>query len=403
MKSPVLRAVTLPLTHIEKTWRAEYQEEIECYDLTKKKADIKLQAWSEEYKQAIKKNHALPIEPDKSPTPPGQKRLLLMDATCEKLHEILSENPAGVLVVRDELTGWLGELDKPGREGERGFYLQAWNGDSGFTVDRIGRGSIHVPSACVSLFGNIQPARLRAYLSDTLAGGPSDDGLFQRFQILVWPDTPPDWQLIDRPPDAHAIATAEKGLSTLASLSAESPVSMRFAEDSQALFYDWLTDLERRVRGESLPPVLVSHLAKYRSLMPSLAGLFELADLVAADGDLGNDIPISLEHARQAAAFCDYLESHAKRIYACALSPERNAAIVLLEHLKRTDLPGTFTTRDVYLKGWSGLSTPEEARVALGVLESAAWIERLNTQPTTSGGRPSETWAVNPRMVRDAK
>ena len=53
-----------------------------------------------------------------------------MDATTEKLHEILNENPAGVFVVRDELTGWLGELDKPGREGERAFYLQAWNGDS---------------------------------------------------------------------------------------------------------------------------------------------------------------------------------------------------------------------------------------------------------------------------------
>jgi putative DNA primase/helicase len=178
---------------------------------------------------------------------------------------------------------------------------------------------------------------------------------------------------------------------------------MRFAEDSQALFYDWLTDLERRIRGESLPPVLVSHLAKYRSLMPSLAGLFELADLVAADGDLGNEILISLEHAKQAAAFCEYLESHAKRAYACALSPDRNTAITLLEHLKKGDLAETFTTRDLYLKGWSGLNTPEEARASLGVLESAAWIERLNTQSTTTGGRPSETWVVNPRMVRDAK
>jgi hypothetical protein len=79
----------------------------------------------------------------------------LTDATFEKLHEILAQNPAGVLVIRDELTGWLAELDRLGRKGERAFFLQAWNGDSGFTVDRIGRGSIYVPAVCVSLLGNI--------------------------------------------------------------------------------------------------------------------------------------------------------------------------------------------------------------------------------------------------------
>jgi len=305
--------------------------------------------------------------------------------------------------VRDELTGWLGELDKPGREGERGFYLQSWSGDAGFTVDRIGRGSIHVPAVCVSLIANIQPARLRYYLSDTLAGGPSDDGLFPRFQILVWPETPKDWKLVDRPPRADSVAAAEKIFSVLANLSADSPLKLQFAEDAQALFYEWLAELENRVRGDSLPPVLVSHLSKYRSLMPSLAGLFELADLVAAGRDLSERLVISLEHARQAAAFCEYLESHAKRVYSCTLLPERSAAIALFERLKKNALPETFTTRDVYLKGWSGLDTPDDARGALRVLERHLWIERVSTQPTTAGGRPTESWVCNPRMLRDAK
>jgi len=46
-------------------------------------------------------------------------------------------------------------------------------------------------------------------------------------------------------------------------------------------------------------------------------------------------------------------------------------------------------------KGLVGLEYPEEARIALGVLESAAWIERLNIQTTKLGGRPSETWVVS--------
>jgi len=237
-----------------------------------------------------------------------------MDATPEKLHEILSENSAGVMVLRDELTGWLADLEKPGRESERAFYLQAWNGDSGFTVDRIGRGSIHVPFVCVSFLGNIQPARLRGYLADALAGGPADDGLFQRFQLLVWPDAPVSWTLVDRRPDAHAEVMVEKVYRTLASLSADNPVCMRFADDAQELFYDWLTALEGKIRGRNrLPPVIVAHLSKYRSLVPSLAALFELADRAAA-GDVPQETDISLDHTQQAVGFCDYLESHAHRV-----------------------------------------------------------------------------------------
>ena len=52
----------------------------------------------------------------------------------------------------------------------------------------------------------------------------------------------------------------------------------RLAPDAQELFIEWFTGLERKVRGDELHPTLISHLSKYRSLMPSLALLFELAD-----------------------------------------------------------------------------------------------------------------------------
>src|SRR5262249_59883158 len=185
--------------------------------------------------------------------------------------------------------------------------------------------------------------------------------------------------------------------------SGQVPAILKLGEDAGAVFCGWAQGWETGVLGPKHPPVLVSHVSKYRSLMPSLAGLFELADLVAAGRDLSERLVISLEHARQAAAFCEYLESHAKRVYSCTLLPERSAAIALFERLKKNALPETFTTRDVYLKGWSGLDTPDDARGALRVLERHLWIERVSTQPTTAGGRPTESWVCNPRMLRDAK
>ena len=139
---------------------------------------------------------------------PELRRLIVNDATVEALHETLDANPAGLLVIRDELTGWWSQLDRQGREGERAFFLQAWNGDTSFTIDRIGRGSIQVPACCLSMLGGIQPGRLRSYLVDAITDGPANDGLIQRFQLLVWPDTTKKWVYIDRVPDVAAANNA---------------------------------------------------------------------------------------------------------------------------------------------------------------------------------------------------
>ena len=44
------------------------------------------------------------------------------DTTVEKLGELLRDNPAGLLVMRDELVGLIASWDREGREGERAFY-----------------------------------------------------------------------------------------------------------------------------------------------------------------------------------------------------------------------------------------------------------------------------------------
>jgi putative DNA primase/helicase len=400
MKSPVLHSVTLPLVRIERGWHEDYEREAADYELQKEKVDLNRQAQRQQYKNAVMRGGSVPSLSASDLQPPAQKRLLVTDVTFEKLHEILGKNLAGVLMIRDELTGWVAGLDKPGREGERAFFLQAWGGDTPFFVDRVTRASIYVPAVCVSLIGNIQPARLRSYLADALAGGPNNDGLFQRFQLLVWPDPPKRWKLVDRRPDASAMAMAEKVFASLVNLPTESPVSMRFASAAQELFFAWLTELEGKIRGEhGLPPFLVAHLSKYRSLMPSLAALFELADCAASE-NLAGEISVSLDHAKQAAALCDYLESHAHRVYACVTSPECHAARELARHIQHGDLPLIFSTRSVYLKGWSALDTPARVRGALEVLADASWVRPVETLPSPTGGRPSEEWVTNP-MVKE--
>jgi hypothetical protein len=173
------------------------------------------------------------------------------------------------------------------------------------------------------------------------------------------------------------------------------PLRFRFAAEAQELFIAWITELESKVRSDDLHSELVEHLSKYRSLMPSLALLFELAD--------GESETVTLVHAQQAAAWCDYLESHARRVYSMIVSPERQAAAELRRHLeagwKRQD--GLFTVRDVYRNDWRGLNTPDAVRHTLMLLEDAGWVRRLETERTN--GRPTEMYAINPMLARRMK
>ncbi|MGC2639837.1 MAG: YfjI family protein, partial [Acidobacteriaceae bacterium] len=318
MKSPVIACVTAPAHRLESEWRAEHAEALRHYECDLEKAKLDKAIWAEDYKRKARKNQPAPEKPEGEIAAPVQRRLIAVDATFESLHSILAQNPAGMFVLRDELSGWLAGLERQGRESERAFFLECWNGDSSFTIDRIGRGSLHVPHCCVSLFGGIQPARLRAYLADALRDGPSNDGLIQRFQLLIWPDVKTSWSYQDRTPNATAMKAAGNAFRKIAEMDAENPLRLKFSPDAQALFVEWLSDLETQLRRDDLSPFMQAHLAKYRKLMPALSLLFSLAD--------GSLEAVSLRHAQQAADWCEYLKPHARRVYASRTTPERLAA-----------------------------------------------------------------------------
>ena len=399
MKSPVIQAVTRPLLQIQTEWQREHEEALKDYARENEEWELRRAAWRELFKASAKGRKAPPERPEDPPEEPTLRRLIVNDATFEALHLTMNQNPAGILVIRDELTGWWSQLDRAGREGERAFCLQAWNGDTGHTIDRIGRGTIRVEACCMSMLGGIQPGRLRSYLVDALEDGPSNDGLIQRFQLLVWPDAGPGWAYVDRAPDAASEQQAACVFRKLVELDAENPWRFQFAPEAQKLFVEWLAELEAKVRGNELHSALTCHLAKYRKLMPALALLFELADWAAGKG---RGEAISLEHTRQAAAWCEYLESHAKRVYACVVNRQLRAARELAEKIRNRKVGGggLFSCRDVYLKGWSGLDSPEAVKSAAQVLQDAGWVRDVAGESGPLGGRPSNQYAVNPEVWR---
>lgn len=394
-KSPVIEAAIAPLASIDRDWATAYSAELAEYQESADAHELKLQAHRELSKSAIKRGSEAPPKPEPIGTPPTLKRILVHDATVEALHRTMAENPSGLLMVCDELTGWLARLDTPGQENSRAFHLTAWNGNSPYTTDRIGRGKVHAEAVCLSIVGGIQPARLRGYLSDAVTDGPGNDGLLQRFQVLVWPDLDPQYRHVDRAPNREAEQRVVEVFTSLVNRLEVGRPPYRFDHAAQELFDEWSNELETKVRGDDLHPALVGHLAKYRSLMPALSLLFWLADNAATPHG-----EISLGHARQAAATCEYLEAHARRVYSCVTTRVQRSAAQLAQRIAtgKIGAEGAFTLRDLYQKNWASLDTPEAAQSAVDRLVDLDWLRPVDPDQDRRRGRPaSARYLVNPK------
>jgi putative DNA primase/helicase len=399
MKSPPLKEATRPLEvlqaraiehfkqldteHKAATMVADESERVAKEAIRKMLKEGKSAAASERAEAAVGAEHVAPT----------CRRYIVNDSTVEKLGEILNENPHGVLLLRDELIGFFRTLERQGHESDRAFYLESWNGDGSFTYDRIGRGTLHITGACLSILGSIQPGPL----SDLVRGlrGSGDDGLLQRFQLATWPDASREWHNVDRAPDREAREAVQGIIEQLDAMTGESTGAdpgavplFRFSDEAQALFDIWRESLELRLRGDTEHPMLESHLAKYRSLVPSLALILHLTET--------REAPVEILALERAIAWAEYLETHARRIYAPAISPDMDAARALAKRIEANDVGAAFALRDIYRQGWSGLSTRDEVAAAVGVLADYDWLRSFEE---TTPGRTRTLYRVNPAVL----
>lgn len=398
-KSPALRPAYGMLSRLESAGWAAYQEALKEFEAQTVVASAAKQNAQKIARDKLKKGDklgALEAAEDalRDPEEPAQARLVINDATVEKVGEILKANPRGLVQFRDELSGWLASLDREGREGDRAFWLECWSGTGPYTVDRIGRGTIHLEACAVSILGGTQPGKLAEYVRAACEGGAGDDGLLPRFQLAIYPDQPRDWQYTDREPNKAAWTDCSRVFDRLNAIDVTAVNAerseyvdvpfLRFDPEAQELFAEWQTALMVRLRGGGEPAFIESHLAKYPALAARLALVIHLADTGVG--------PVSAAALARALDWTEFLEAHARRIYAPVTDGGLSAAHLLLA--KRPELPGPFTARDIHRKHWSGLGR----QAADGALDYLTEYGYLSAVTEDTGGRPSVRyqWRVKP-------
>jgi hypothetical protein len=415
-KSPAIGAAMKPLGRLIEIIQKSHEHELHEHAIKKAIHDAKVKAMEARFNAAVKAAakggkcedpegaaRALQELRAEEPAPPIVPRFKTNDSTVEKLGELLRDNPRGLLNVRDELVGLMASWEREGREGDRAFFLEAYNGDQSFDTDRIGRGHIHIPNLCLSLFGGIQPDKLIAYL-EMATGALDNDGMLQRFQVLVYPDHR-KWEWRDEPPDPDA---RERAYETIAGLVNFNPVAwgatpagqydkfpaFRFADDAQQTFIEWSIELhDRRIRDES-DPLVQQHLSKYDKLFPALALLFHLIDCTA-HAVRG---PITRTCAIRAAGWCEYLEAHARRCYGLLKDSGLRSAQALARNLERGELKNGFTAREVRRHQWTGLKTERSVETAIEWVEDCGWVRRMRP-PFGQVGRPTTRYEIHPDLT----
>lgn len=392
-KSPAIDAAVQPLRKAERPLREAAEAEVKAWAERAELARLAEAAWKEAVRAAIKAGETPPERPAgcDAGLAPHVPRLVVNDATIERLGAILARQPRGTLQMRDELAGWLEGMARYSNGTDRPFWLEAFGG-RGYTVERMGREPLTIDRLTVGVVGGIQPDRLKSLLFKA-----DDDGLLARF-LPIWPEPAP----LRRPQawaDEDLIQGALARLLSLELVTGEEgetrPWFVPFTDDAR----DLMDAFRAEVRGweAEAEGLMLSFVGKLPGLAARLA--LVLAHLDWAAEGAGEPREITVAHFGRAAHLVEaYVLPMARRAYADAATPKAERAARRLVGIIREQGWRRFTSRDVLRLDRAGLGTAAELDPALAMLEDGDCIRPVSPPAGPQRGRPQRLFLVNPAL-----
>lgn len=394
MKTPSIKEAIKPLTEIEKGYQEIHAEEQLKFKVESSVAKISIKAAESRALIVLKsdkknkKSEAEEIIADANADEielPTLKRIVINDTTIEKLGDLLAQNPNGLLLVRDELSGLLSKLAKEEYQTDRAFYLECFDGDATYKVDRIMRGTIIIENCTLSLIGGIQPSKLAPLIRGAV-NGTSDDGLIQRLQLAVWPDSIKDWKWCDMKPDESAWQAYKASFIRLHNYKPLNK-SHHFDDEAQQLFITWMEEIQLKARNEETPSVMSSYLLKLPKSITAIALIFHIITSGKDGSTVKSSNKVGVEATAMALDWADYLISHTNRIYSWANNS--SIEIAKLIYKRRKKLPVPLKARDITNTGWAGMGSTKEIYDALELLVDHNYLIEQQSVVGSNGGRPS--------------
>ena len=383
-KSAPLKLALNPLTEIEQTWGSEFKSAVgkfkaneERAEKIRKAADAEGKVRAKAAARASGKAVAAPVAAPETeleagpcaevpaewlassePQKPVWRRRMVSDVTAEALGAVFAENEEGLMLYADELSGFIGSIDRYGA-GSRGgskdssLYLSLYDGNMP-PVDRLSRESIAARPAQLSILGTIQPKVLAPMLSDL--GG---DGLLQRFIPCVMGEPTLERDVSDIPP---ALPKAYEGVARrLIDLRLEhGPLRLRFSPAAMRVWQDadrWTRASGLGAAGSEAERGFVSKLPDTLARIALGLHLIEWANAAVDDDGLGlvNAAPPAAISAATVTRAWTWLKDFAllnvRAVYAMAGQAGRLESVQEVARFVKSHAAGGakgFGVRDVY-------------------------------------------------------
>ena len=290
-----------------------------------------------------KKNPTTFSAPEPEPVEPTVERVVVSDTTMEALARTLSENPRGVLVDRDEASGWFESLNQYKAGGDDGSkFLELFRGKA-FTVDRVSRKTLRVNKPFVSFCGTIQPSSLRY----TMTKRNRDNGTMARF-LIAFPESPPkQWNdCTTSLPAAEAYERLVRRLvenqQRMDDFEKPEPTVVPLSEEAKEVFKAWYNNHNKELDGQ--PENIRATWSKLEAYVPRLALLFCLV------GDPATPpATVDMNSVQRAIEVVDWFKKEALRIESLVDMDEETENLQRLVDLIRSN-GGSMSPRELQRK-----------------------------------------------------
>jgi hypothetical protein len=133
----------------------------------------------DEWSKLTKKEKESTLEVQK----PKKEQFIVDDATLESLIDLHDQNQNGIGIFRDELNGWIKDMNKYREGSDLQTWLSSWS-SSPISVTRLSRDGSYIESPFMPILGGIQPDILEnVYTEDNKSSG------FMDRILLCYPET----------------------------------------------------------------------------------------------------------------------------------------------------------------------------------------------------------------------
>jgi len=302
-KTPAMNVTLRPVRERQMALKTEYERQKEEYKVA-----------CANYENAKKDDPGLVPKPDK----PTLGRTYADDTTVERLADILNENSRGVLIIKDELSGWLGSMNQykqGGKGADRQFWLSAHTNQP-VAVDRKSlEEPLIVARPFVSIVGGIQPEVLPDF------GKDRGDGLIDRF-IPVYPKPRvgrwSDDEISDHVREEYARTIG--GLYKLRHANDEEdpfPSKVGMTDEAKALFVAEYNRLHDELEAPGFPQRLRPAWGKLEAYFARFALILAMTRIIELgnQGQAGIMERVTREDMAGAVQLLAYFKNHVRRVY----------------------------------------------------------------------------------------